>query len=120
MLSIDEAIVYAREKADKNSVCCDCTSIKDCKTCEQGHKYEQLAEWLEELKAIESDGFTTDLLNMGFTKGYNKAIDDFAILMKEALNHDWATYTSYGPITYNRLLDKCNEIAEKLKEQMNE
>ena len=37
----------------------------------------QIAEWLEELKAIKSDGFTDDLLNMGFTKGYNKAIDDF-------------------------------------------
>ena len=32
---------------------------------------------LEGLKAIKSDGFTDDLLNMGFTKGYNKAIDDF-------------------------------------------
>ena len=38
--------------------------------------YEQLAEWLEELKAIKSDGFTDNLLNMGFTKGYNKALDD--------------------------------------------
>lgn len=37
---------------------------------------EQIAEWLEELKDIKSDGFTNDLLNMGFTKGYNKAIDD--------------------------------------------
>ena len=32
---------------------------------------------LEVLKDIKSDGFTDDLLNMGFTKGYNKAIDDF-------------------------------------------
>ena len=75
-MTIDEAIAYAREKADKNSVCCDCTSIKDCKTCEQEHKYEQLAEWLEELKAIKSDGFTDDLLNIGFTKGYSKALND--------------------------------------------
>ena len=40
-------------------------------------EHEQLIEWLEELKAIKSDGFTDDLLNMGFTKGYNKALDDF-------------------------------------------
>lgn len=33
---------------------------------------------IEELKAIKSDGFTDHLLNMGFTKGYRKAIDDFA------------------------------------------
>ena len=32
---------------------------------------------LEGLKAIESDGFTDNLLDMGFTKEYNKAIDDF-------------------------------------------
>lgn len=38
---------------------------------------EQIAEWLEELKAIKSDGFTDNLLDMGFTKGYNKALDDF-------------------------------------------
>ena len=39
--------------------------------------HEQLVEWLEELKAIKSDGFTDNLLDMGFTKGYNKALDDF-------------------------------------------
>ena len=48
---------------------------------------------------------------------YCKGIDDFATLMKAAINQDWTTTYSYGPITYNRLLDKCNEIAEKLKKQ---
>ena len=47
---------------------------------------------------------------------YCKGIDDFAILMKAAINQDWATNTTYGPITYNRLFDKCNEIADELKE----
>ena len=47
---------------------------------------------------------------------YCKGIDDFAILMKAAINQDWATNTTYGPITYNRLIDKCNEIANELKE----
>ena len=46
---------------------------------------------------------------------YCKGIDDFATLMKAAINQDWATNTTYGPITYNRLIDKCNEIAEQLK-----
>ena len=46
---------------------------------------------------------------------YCKGIDDFATLMKAAINKDWATNTTYGPITYNRLIDKCNEIAETLK-----
>ena len=47
---------------------------------------------------------------------YCKGIDDFAILMKAAINQDWATNTTYGPITYNRLIDKSNEIADELKE----
>ena len=46
---------------------------------------------------------------------YCKGIDDFATLMKSAINQDWATTKAYGPITYNRLFDKCNEIAEQLK-----
>ena len=37
-------------------------------------EHKQIAEWLEELKAIKSDGFTDDLLNIGFTKGNKKAI----------------------------------------------
>ena len=44
-----------------------------------------------------------------------KVIDDFAILMKETLNHDWATTKISEQIIYNRLFDKCNEIAEQLK-----
>ena len=47
---------------------------------------------------------------------YCKGIDDFATLMKAAINQDWAANTTYGPITYNRLFDKCNEIANELKE----
>ena len=45
----------------------------------------------------------------------SKAIDDFAILMKETLNHDWATTKISEQIIYNRLFDECNEIAEQLK-----
>ena len=46
---------------------------------------------------------------------YNKAIDDFVILMKEALNHDWATTKICEQIIYNGLFNKCNEIADKLR-----
>ena len=82
MLSIDETIAHAREVAKRNR-----EQWKNCpadrrdiehQTCEQcAEEHEQLAEWLEELKVIKSDVFTDYLLNMGFTKGYNKAIDDF-------------------------------------------
>ena len=46
---------------------------------------------------------------------YCKGIDDFITLMKESLNQDWATTKAYGPITYNRLSNKFNEIAEQVK-----
>ena len=49
---------------------------------------------------------------------YCKGIDDFATLMKAAINQDYVTTTSYGPITYNKLIDKCNEIADELKEMI--
>lgn len=57
----------------------------------------------------------TNITQEEYNMIYNKAIDDFAILMKEALNHDWATTKISEQIIYNRLFDKCNEIAEQLK-----
>ena len=69
----------------------------------------QLAEWLEELKAIKSDEFTDDLLNMGFTKGYNKAIDDFVKFASDMPTVE----TEDGTIRPMWL----EEMAERLKEQ---
>lgn len=51
--------------------------------------------------------------------GYNKAIDDFANLMKEAMEHDWSTTKICDQIIYSNLYDKCNEIAEQLKAGVN-
>lgn len=75
-MTLDEAIKRIKEKmaCDYNISGCDTCNIS---SCEDRDIVIQLAEWLEELKAIKSDGFTDDLLNIGFTKGYNKAIDDF-------------------------------------------
>lgn len=44
-------------------------------------------------------------------------IDEFSLLMKESMNHDWATTKICDMQIYNRLFDKCNEIAEQLKEK---
>ena len=67
-MTIDEAIEQFKYDAECNRADLDLSYAED---------NEQVAEWLEELKAIKSDGFTDNLLNMGFTKGYNKALDDF-------------------------------------------
>ena len=66
-MTIDEAIAKYKNKAEE---------------------HEQIAEWLEELKDIKSDGFTDDLLNMGFTKGYNKAIDDAKSVILQTLDNE--------------------------------
>ena len=73
-MTIDETIAKYKEitNTDEN---CPIHCMRSCDKCVQ--ESGQLVEWLEELKAIKSDGFTDDLLNMGFTKGYNNAIDDF-------------------------------------------
>ena len=67
-MTLDEAIEQFKYDAECNRADLDLNYAED---------NEQVAEWLEELKAIKSDGFTDDLLNMGFTKGYNKALYDF-------------------------------------------
>ena len=100
-MTIDEAQTMLNAKAKCIERICkgiyeDCNEQK-CDNCDlcyaQGTNGEQIelmlqcAEWLEELKAIKSDGFTDDLLNMGFTKGYNKAIDDAKSVILQTLDN---------------------------------
>ena len=80
---------------------------------------------LEGLKAIESDGFTDDLLNMGFTKGYNKAIDDFVERLITYLGIENATKygnknaeqmrNSYGTFMNYEIVESIKDVAEQLK-----
>ena len=90
MTSIDEAIAHAREVANeqkrRRGICVqndsECDKFSACLKCYEEH--EQIAEWLEELKAYKENQHRS--LRHMYEKGYNKAIDDFAILMKETLN----------------------------------
>lgn len=65
-----------REYCDFNTECSECGT--DCEAEEK--KHEQLAEWLEELKALKSDNNL--IFRDGLEQGYNKAIDDFAEKLK--------------------------------------
>ena len=107
-MTIDEAMEIAKEKADTNSECWKhCTSDDDCGFCEEYHK--QLAEWLEELKAFKSDDFTQDLLNIGYTKGYRAAIDEFVERMEEKwIESDDLSISS-------EFFDFVDEIAEEMR-----
>ena len=76
-MTIDRAIKREQAKAEEYRAMSSEGNAEIAEIYIRCSKYhEQLAEWLEELKAIKSDGFTDDLLNMGFTKGYNKALND--------------------------------------------
>ena len=127
-MSIDEAITHAREVANeqkrRSGICVqndlECDKFSSCLKCAEEH--ELLAEWLEELKAYRQYIDLTEIPEQyklgfqdGIIEGNNKAIDNFAILMKETLNHDWATTKISEQIIYNRLFDKCSKIAEQLK-----
>ena len=125
-MTIDEAQIMLKAKAKCIERICkgiyeDCNEQK-CDNCDlcyaQGTNGEQIelmlqcAEWLEELKAIKSDGFTDNLLDMGFTKGYNKAIDDFVRFASDmpTVEEDDGTIRPMW----------LEEMAERLKEQNNE
>ena len=76
-MTIDRAIKREQAKAEEYRAMSSEENAEIAEIYIRCSKYhEHLAECLEELKAIKSDGFTDDLLNMGFTKGYSKALND--------------------------------------------
>ena len=90
-MTLNEAIAYAREIAEKQRKDNDNCEYKlqyGCKGCadyyskpciECAEEYKQLAEWLEELKAYREIGTVEECKNsiLDIQKAYNKAIDDF-------------------------------------------
>lgn len=119
MLSIDEAIAHAREVAEihRNNDKLNKTLGKsspyyntDCIKCAEEH--EQLAEWLEELKAYREIGTVEECKNsvLDIQKAYNKAIDD----CKELTFREVVYCDSLNDRTEFR------ELAEQLKGKYNE
>ena len=137
MLSIDETIVKEKANAEKlrkiietgydgeisiEALFCDDTAaIKEAyerfENCAKEH--EQLAEWLEELKALKIGlNIKCDSLNEALEKGkkigYNKAIDDF---VKEIVDRGLSANDDKYCITrYDNYLKVIKEISEQLKE----
>ena len=98
MLSIDEAIAHAREVANtqrgKSGICLqnglECEHFSDCLKCAEEH--EQLAEWLEELKAIK-DGSIPIIhgkaeLELHDKVIRNEAIDDAKSVILQTLDNE--------------------------------
>ena len=81
-MTIDEAIAHAREVAKNKMAEYQNHYDKDahyyprqCKICAE--EYEQLAEWLEELKAYRNHVFSGEMTQSMLKEERNKAIDDF-------------------------------------------
>ena len=77
-MKIDEAIAHAREVASRKF-----DDRVHCIKCAEEH--EQLAEWLEELKAYRASVFSGDMTQKMLKEEYCKAVDDFAESVKNLI-----------------------------------
>ena len=117
MLSIDEAIAFERQQAkDKRN---EHYTFGIQKSKEAAEEHEQLAEWLEELKAYREKKCDKsvylasksvdkiDAVNKGYIDGYNKAIDDAKSVILQTIDNEI-------------LVDTLHLRLEQLKERNNE
>ena len=131
-MSIDESIAHEREVAKEiyvEAMLChanpDDGKLDDC--IQRGKYHEQLAEWLEELKAYIEIGTVEECRNsvLDIQKAYNKAIDDFANGISEYLGVENAIKygnrnaeqqrISYDTLMKYEIADAIDDIAEQLK-----
>ena len=122
MLNIDEAIAHAREVAntqkEKSDICLqnglECEHFSDCLKCAEEH--EQLAEWLEELKALREEKSDFQIMakdiaegnyEMGMESGYNKAIDDAKSVILQTIDNEILVDTLH--LRLEHLKDRNNE-----------
>ena len=107
MLSIDEAIEQFKYDAECNRADLDLSYAED---------NEQVAEWLEELKALREEKSDFQIMakdiaeanyEMGMENGYNKAIDDAKSVILQTIDNEI-------------LVDTLHLRLEQLKERNNE
>ena len=100
MLSIDEAIEQFKYDAECNRADLDLSYAED---------NEQVAEWLEELKAYRAIGTVEECKNsvLDIQKAYNKAIDDAKSVILQTIDNEI-------------LVDTLHLRLEHLKERNNE
>lgn len=121
-MTLDEAIAQERENAKtQRDIAEECFEehifdekerIEHLKYAEE---YEQLAEWLEELKKYREIGTVEECKNsvLKILEAYNKAIDDF----KEELFKNSERVRPVGWLGYSEVVtcEKIYEITEQLK-----
>ena len=102
-MKLDEAIEFCKEKS------------KNIKLKTEPKTFEQIAEWLEELKQYRAIGTVEECKNsvLKILEAYNKAIDDF----KEELFKNSERVRPVGWLGYSEVVtcEKIYEITEQLK-----
>ena len=92
MLSIDEAIAKHRKIAETQKTLYDACVLKECNKhfLRKAEEHEQLAEWLEELKAYREIGTVEECKNsiLNIQKAYNKALDDAKSVILQTLDNE--------------------------------
>ena len=125
-MTLDEAILHAREVAERNrkqykNCPSDRTDIR-YQTCEEcAEEHEQFAEWLEELKSYRTSVFSGDMTQIMLKEEYCKAVDDFAEKLNAKcdgmIKEKWNS--NVAPISwaeaYADFKDDIDELAEQLK-----
>lgn len=86
MMTLDEAIKHAKEKADENR-----KYTKECKECAEEH--EQLAEWLEELNILKLQRHLER--EEVYVESYNKGVENFANWMYKRHLIDLTEYIAW-------------------------
>ena len=121
-MKIDEAIAQAREVAktkyresavimiDGNNSFETKSKYNTCIECAEEH--EQLAEWLEELKAYRNHVFSGEMTQSMLKEERNKAIDDFA---EKAIQEFTRFDLEHGYPTVADCKDVLQDVAEQLK-----
>ena len=107
-MTIDEAIAKYKKLANNDRTC-------------YHEEAQQLAEWLEELKAYRASVFSGDMTQKMLKEEYCKAINDFAEKLNEKcdgmIKDKWNS--NVAPISwaeaYADFKDDIGEIAEQLK-----
>ena len=98
MLSIDEAIAKHRKIAETQKTLYDACVLKECNKhfLRKAEEHEQLAEWLEELKAYKE---------IGTVEGYKSAIECYTkeYLLRRNLQDQIKEQ-------YNKAIDDCKEL----------
>ena len=123
-MSIDEAISHAREVAEiqGNNDKLNKTLGKsspyyntDCIKCAEEH--EQIAEWLEELKAYREIGTVEECKSCvtEILEAYNKAIDDFEQKILEKAPRNYVGDLELGGSVSFLSANAVTKIAKQLK-----